>query len=62
MGVPSVAYYAVPLHLQPVFRSLSYKKGDFPTTEFVADQCLSLPMGAYISEEDQQAVVKSIQG
>jgi UDP-2-acetamido-2-deoxy-ribo-hexuluronate aminotransferase len=56
-GVPSVAYYTVPLHLQPVFNGLGHKKGDVPVTELVADQCLSLPMGAYLSEKDQQAVV-----
>ena len=56
-GVPSVAYYAVPLHLQPVFNSLGYKKGDFPVAELVADQCLSLPMSAYLRDEDQEAVV-----
>jgi UDP-2-acetamido-2-deoxy-ribo-hexuluronate aminotransferase len=43
-GVPSVSYYAVPLHLQPVFATLGYSKGDFPVTERVAQTCLSLPM------------------
>ncbi|MDP7010715.1 MAG: DegT/DnrJ/EryC1/StrS family aminotransferase [Verrucomicrobiota bacterium] len=59
-GVPSVAYYAVPLHLQPVFNSLGYKKGDFPVAELVADQCLSLPMGAHLPEEDQRVVVSAM--
>ena len=58
-GVPSVSYYATPLHLQPVFENLGHKKGDFPVTERVADQCLSLPMNPYLSDEDIDTVCKA---
>ena len=60
-GIPSVAYYAVPLHLQPVFSYLGYNPRDFPVTELVAEQCLSLPMSACLRLEDQQAVVEAMQ-
>ena len=59
-GIPSVSYYTVPLHLQPVFAPLGYKKGDFPVTEEVASSCLSLPMSPYLSESDQESVIKTI--
>jgi UDP-2-acetamido-2-deoxy-ribo-hexuluronate aminotransferase len=59
VGVPSVSYYATPLHLQPVFENLGHKKGDFPVTERVADQCLSLPMNPYLSDEDIDTVCKA---
>ena len=55
-GIPSVSYYAVPLHLQPVFADLGYKKGQFPITEDVASRGLSLPMNPYLSEEEVAAV------
>ena len=58
--IPSVSYYSVPLHLQPVFKNLGHKKGDFPVAEKVANQCLSLPMSPYLSEEDQSQVIKTI--
>jgi len=58
--VPSVPYYAVPLHLQPVFSSLGHAKGDFPTAERIADQCLSLPMSPYLKEEDQSKVCSAL--
>ncbi|MEO0415767.1 MAG: DegT/DnrJ/EryC1/StrS family aminotransferase, partial [Verrucomicrobiota bacterium] len=59
--VPSVPYYAVPLHLQPVFAHLGHQKGDFPVTEAVAEKCLSLPMSPYLSEADQAQVISAFQ-
>lgn len=58
--VPSVAYYTVPLHLQPVFAGLNYGHGNFPVTEKIADQCLSLPMSAYLPDAEQQRVVEAL--
>ncbi|MEO1831476.1 MAG: DegT/DnrJ/EryC1/StrS family aminotransferase [Akkermansiaceae bacterium] len=55
-GIPSVSYYAVPLHLQPVFDGLGCKKGQFPVTEDVASRGLSLPMNPYLSGEEVAAV------
>jgi UDP-2-acetamido-2-deoxy-ribo-hexuluronate aminotransferase len=58
--IPSVSYYSVPLHLQSVFNNLNYKKGDFPVTEKVAKQCLSLPMSPYLSEKEQYIIIDTI--
>jgi len=59
-GIPSVAYYAVPLHLQGAFADLGHQPGDFPVAERVASQCLSLPMSPYLTHEDQEAVAAAI--
>ena len=58
--IPSVSYYSVPLHLQPVFKSLGHQVGVFPVAEKVANQCLSLPMSPYLSQEDQAKVIDAI--
>jgi dTDP-4-amino-4,6-dideoxygalactose transaminase len=50
----------VPLHLQPVFKNLGYGIKDFPASEKVANQCLSLPMSPYLGEADQQMVINGI--
>jgi len=52
--IPSVSFYSVPLHLQPVFSSLGNQAGDFPVAEKVANQCLSLPMSPHLSEENNR--------
>ena len=58
--IPSVSYYSVPLHLQPVFKNLGHHAGDFPVAEKVANQCLSLPMSPYLTQEDQSNVIDAI--
>ena len=58
--IPSVSYYSVPLHLQPVFNKLGYQSGDYPVAEKVANQCLSLPMSPYLSKTDQAKVNDAI--
>lgn len=59
-GIPSVAYYTAPLHLQGAFADLGYQRGDFPVSEQIAAQCLSLPMSPYLTEEEQQMVAKPL--
>jgi len=59
-SIPSVAYYAVPVHLQGAFSNLGHKPGDFPVTERVASHCLSLPMYPYISMEDQKHIASTL--
>ena len=59
-NVPSVSYYTVPLHLQPVFGSLGHSRGDFLVSEKIANLCLSLPMSPYLSGGDQDLVIEAI--
>ena len=59
-GIPSVAYYVVPVHLQGAFADLGHKPGDFPVAEQIASRGLSLPMYPYISREDQEKIAQAI--
>lgn len=58
--IASGLHYPVPLHLQKCFDHLNYKKGDFPVTEKLADQCLSLPMFPDLSDEQIEFVCEKI--
>jgi len=53
-------HYPVPLHLQEAYRKLGYKQGDFPVTERVASEILSLPMYPQIQAEQQRRIVQKI--
>ncbi len=56
MGVISMVYYPLPLHLQPVYQPLGYQKGQLPVCEQVAQEVLSLPLFPGIETEEQQQV------
>jgi len=49
--IPTAVYYPKPLHLQPAFTHLGYGKGDFPVSEETSKTIFSLPMHAYLSDE-----------
>ena len=59
-GIGTGLHYPLPLHLQQCFSHLGYQKGDFPNTEKLAQNCISLPMFAELSDEQIQYVVDSI--
>lgn len=46
--VGTAIHYPVPLPLQPAFRDLGYGRGDFPVTERLAQEIVSLPMHPFL--------------
>jgi len=51
-------HYPVPLHLQQAYKHFGYKQGDFPVTERVCSEILSLPMYPQLEAEQQRTVVQ----
>ena len=51
-GIPTAIHYPVPLHLQECFKYLGYSKGDFPVSELVSSEIMSLPMNPYLSDDE----------
>lgn len=49
-----------PLHLEPAYRFLGYKKGDFPIAEKIGYQTVSLPLSSTMTEEDAFRVVEAV--
>ncbi|MCJ8345816.1 DegT/DnrJ/EryC1/StrS family aminotransferase [bacterium] len=60
LGIPTAIHYPISLHLQKVFQSLGYKKGDFPISELVAKNILSLPINPYLTDEETGFITDSI--
>ncbi|MFQ4139536.1 DegT/DnrJ/EryC1/StrS family aminotransferase [Nodosilinea sp. PGN35] len=59
-GVICMVYYPLPLHLQPVYRSLGYQLGALPNAEAAAHQVLSLPMFPELTAAAQEQVVQTL--
>jgi dTDP-4-amino-4,6-dideoxygalactose transaminase len=59
-GIQTAIHYAIPAHLQPAYRGLGYKKGDFPHSESSAEHVLCLPIYPEFSEESIVRVAHSV--
>lgn len=59
-GIASMIYYPMPLHVQPVFKDLGYKEGDFPITEKASKEALSLPMFPELKKEQKDYILEKI--
>ena len=59
-GIPTAIYYPKPLHLQTAFKDLGYSEGDFEAAERVSKEIFSLPMHAYLRDEEIQRICEII--
>jgi dTDP-4-amino-4,6-dideoxygalactose transaminase len=59
-GVQTGIHYPIPLHLQPAYRDLGYKAGDFPVSEELAATVLSLPMYPEMTAREIDTIVDEV--
>jgi dTDP-4-amino-4,6-dideoxygalactose transaminase len=59
-GIDTGVHYPIPVHLQPVFAALGYRPGDFPVSERLAAETLSLPMFPEMSPEQIERVCDAL--
>jgi len=59
-GVETGVYYPTPLHLQPAYADLGYRKGDFPISESACERNLSLPMYPELTDEQIHYVAEAV--
>jgi len=60
LGIPTAVHYPMPLHIQEAFAYLGYNKGDFPISEVVSNEIMSLPMNPYLSGDEIAYIGKNI--
>ena len=58
--ISTAIYYSLPLHLQPAFKFLGYKKGDFPVAEKLSKEVLALPIFPELKYSEIEFIVKKI--
>jgi dTDP-4-amino-4,6-dideoxygalactose transaminase len=59
-GIPSIVYYPLPLHMQEAYRYLGHKEGDFPVTEKLCREVISLPMYPELDQEQLDYITNSV--
>ena len=55
-----VNVHYIPIHLQPHYKEMGFKAGDFPNSEAYYEQAISLPLYAGLSESDQDYVIEKL--
>jgi dTDP-4-amino-4,6-dideoxygalactose transaminase len=59
-GIGAGVHYPRPIHLQPAFAYLGHSRADFPVSERLADEIVSLPLFPGITAEQQEQVASSL--
>lgn len=59
-GIPSMVYYAKPMHLQGAFKGTDSAKADCPVTEKLCETVLSLPLDPYKNKDDVDLVISEL--
>jgi len=60
MGIPSMIYYPIPMHLQKAFVNNHYGEGSFPISEKLAKTVLSLPIHTELDNTTQKFICDTI--
>ena len=58
-AVPTARYYPLPIHLHAAYQDFPIAGNGLPNTMVCRHHVVSLPMHAYLSEEDQEQIVKA---
>jgi len=59
-GIGTEIYYPLPLHLQACFVDLGYQAGDFPVSERLAGEVLSLPIHPEVSPSQIERICQTV--
>ena len=60
VGIDCKVHYPIPIHLQPAARMLGHREGQFPVTERLSREILSLPIHQFLSEDDIDFIIEKI--
>jgi dTDP-4-amino-4,6-dideoxygalactose transaminase len=59
-GVATGLFYPKPLHVQPVYKGLCYKEGDFPVSEKTCREIINMPIYPELQDEQVDYVIEAV--
>lgn len=55
--IPTLIHYPIPPHLQGAYGDMGWRKGDYPISERIHEEILSLPIGPHMSMSECEKVI-----
>jgi len=59
-GIGTMVHYPIPIHMQPAYNEMGWRKGDFPAVERSAFEILSLPMYPELKKEEIEEIAACV--
>jgi len=59
-GIGTLIHYPVPLYSQAAYKEMNHLAGNYPISNAIADQILSLPMGPHLSERETKYIIAAV--
>ena len=59
-GIPCGVYYPIPLHLQKAYQDSRYNEADFPVTNQLVKEVISLPMHTELDDEQIEFITSTV--
>ncbi|MDI6902776.1 MAG: DegT/DnrJ/EryC1/StrS family aminotransferase [Methanocellales archaeon] len=60
-GIGASVHFDPPVHLNPYYMNLGYRKGDLPVTEKVSSSIVTLPMYPQLRREELDTIISSVE-
>lgn len=59
-GIQTLIHYPIPIHLAGCYKSLGFRRGDFPKAEIVCDRILSLPIYNELTDDEVDQIITAV--
>lgn len=60
LGIGTLIHYPLPYYQQPAYKELNKFKDNFPLSNIIADEVVSLPIGPHLKDKEMRYVVKTV--